>query len=94
MIDNAPEKDALRIETSDKASNGECVAWFRIGDILRFTFNSSIEEENVGLTICSSSWQGLSYSGSDLLGISEVPGTKLNDLCYLNNTAVTGWEDF
>ena len=52
MTDGA---EPLRIEGTEKASNGACVAYFRAGAVLKFTIDSTHAETNVPLLVCASS---------------------------------------
>ena len=92
MID-VGSSDPLRVEAHDDASNGACVAYFREGDIVRFTFNATEADTNVALTVCASSTKGYYDTTTwELLGIYPIAGTELNNICYLNNFQVTGWQ--
>ena len=89
MTDGA---EPLRIEGTDKASNGACVAYFRAGAVLKFTIESTHEEANVPLLVCASSCVEIRDPNTHAhLGTSPVKGELLSQLCYVNGAPVNNW---
>ena len=88
MTDGA---EPLRIEGTDKASNGACVAYFRAGAVLKFTIESTHEEANIPLLVCASSCVEIRDEGGKQLGTSPVKGELLSQLCYVNGAPVNNW---
>lgn len=82
--------EPLKIQSSDKASGTSCIGAFNNDTVISFKFTASYAESGATMTLVASSSDVMTENGVNV-GTKAIESKDLNDVCYINGTAVNNW---